>query len=216
MHAGVVASDPGPTRVLLIEPMNLLRGALAKVLAGEVDVQVVAELGGYDELGAATPTPGPNVAVLGLNPPTTEGLAAVSWLAEHVPGCAVLLVTGVEGTDRIRRALDGSADNRTVKGIVGTDNTPAQLLDYIRRAAAGERVVDPRLAAAQRAWRNPLTRREREILRLAATGMPDPEIAALVRLSTGTVRNYLSGIIAKTGARNRIEAVHRAQRAGWL
>ena len=147
------------------------------MLAGEADLQVVAELGGYDDLGAVSPTPGPNVAVLGLNPPTAEGLAAVSWLAEHVPGCAVLLVTGVEGTDRIRRALDGSADNRTVKGIVGTDNTPAQLLHYIRRAAAGERVVDPRLAAAQRASRNPLTRREREILRLAATGMPDPEIA---------------------------------------
>src|SRR5436305_14506985 len=105
MGAGVVASDPGPTRVLLIEPMNLLRCALARVLAGEADLQVVAELGGYDDLGPVSRTPGPNVAGLARNPPTPEGLAAVPWLADHVPGRAALLVTGVEGTDRIRRAL---------------------------------------------------------------------------------------------------------------
>src|SRR2546421_7699788 len=98
MGAGVVASDPGPTRVLLIEPMNLLRCALAKVLAGEADVQVVAELGGYDDLGAVSPTPRPNVAVLGLHPPTPHRLAPGARLPQHPPRCAVPLVTRGAGT----------------------------------------------------------------------------------------------------------------------
>src|SRR2546423_1911494 len=87
MHAGVVASDPGPTRVLLIEPMNLLRCALAKVLAGEADVQVVAELGGHDDLGAVRPTPRPNAAGRGLQPPTARRLHANCLLPAYPTTC---------------------------------------------------------------------------------------------------------------------------------
>jgi two-component system response regulator DesR len=196
--------------------MNLLRGALAKVLAGEAGFQVVAELGTYSDLPTAIAGLGPDVALLGLNPPTAEGLAAAAWLAEHVPQCAILLVTGVGGIDRIRKALNSGALDGAVRGIVGTDSTLTQLTQYIRQAAAGERVVDPQLALLPGGGRNPLTTREGEVLRLAATGKPDREIAAILGLSTGTVRNYLSGILAKTGARNRVEAVRMAERAGWI
>ncbi len=184
-------NDPVPTRVILVEPMCLLRG------------DVVGDL------------PQAHVVLLGLDPPTAEGVSAVSWLAENAPECRLLLMTSAANANRTRQAFGGTAFRRAVRGIVSTENTPAQLSRYIRRAASGVRVVDPRLSGSGPVGRNPFTAREREVLRLAATGMPDPEIAVALGLSTGTVRNYLSGILAKTGARNRVEAVHLAQRAGW-
>jgi two-component system, NarL family, response regulator DesR len=202
-------------RVLLIEPMALLRGALARVLGSEPDLSVVAEVGRYAEV-TSTGTPHPHVAVVGLDPPSAEGLAALAWLGEHLPGCALLVVTSVEGAERTWQAVRGAALDERVSGIIGTDNTPAQLVRYIRRAAAGARVLDPQLRAARGVRRSPLTRREREIIRLAATGMSDREIASKLGLSSGTVRNYLSGVISKTGARNRVEAVHLARRVGWI
>jgi two-component system response regulator DesR len=202
-------------RVLLVEPMSLLRGALARVLAGEPDLTVVAELGRYTDVPTVD-TPPPEVAVVGLDPPTDDGLAAVSWLTQHLTGCAVLVVTRVEGAERSWQALRGAGLDGTVAGMVGTDNTPAQLVRYIRRAASGARVIDPQLPAEGGIRRNPYTRRELEILHLVATGMPDPEIAAKLGLSLGTVRNHLSRIITKTGARNRVEAVHLARRLGWV
>jgi two-component system, NarL family, response regulator DesR len=202
-------------RVLLVEPMALLRGALAQVLGAERDLGVVAEVGRYADV-TSTGALHPEVAVVGLDPPSAEGLAAVAWLTEQLSGCAVLVVTSGAGAERTWQAMRGAALDRKVSGIIGTDNTPAQLVRYIRRAASGARVLDPALRAARGVRRNPLTRREREIIRLAAVGMPDREIATKLGLSTGTVRNYLSGIIGKTGARNRVEAVHLARRAGWI
>jgi two-component system response regulator DesR len=208
------ASDSEPTRVILVEPMCLLRGALARVLGGEVGLEVVAALGAYGDV--ATGLPDADVVLLGFNPPTADGVAAAGWLAENAPNRRLLLMTSAANANRTRRALDGTRFRRAVRGIVSTDSTPAQLSGYIRRAASGQRVVDPRLSGSGAVGRNPFTARERDVLRLAATGAPDPEIAAALGLSTGTVRNYLSGILAKTGARNRVEAVHLAERAGWL
>lgn len=207
------ANDPEPTRVILVEPMCLLRGALARVLGAEPDLEVVAALGAYCEV--ATDLPDAHVVLLGLDPPTADAVAAAGWLAEHAPDRGLLLMTSAANANRTRQAFSGTVFRRAVRGIVSTDNTPAQLIRYILRAASGARVVDPRLSGTGPAGGNPFTAREREVLRLAATGMRDPEIAAALGLSTGTVRNYLSGILSKTGARNRIEAAHRAGRAGW-
>jgi two-component system response regulator DesR len=115
-------------------------------------------------------------------------------------------------TEAVHEALD-----KHVQGFVGTDTAPHQLTEYVRRVAAGERVIDPVLAvAALSAPHNPLTAREREVLRLAGTGSSSAEIAARLHLSAGTVRNYLSAIMHKTGARNRLEAFRIAEEAGWL
>jgi two-component system response regulator DesR len=208
------ANDSVPARVILVEPTCLLRGALARALGAEAELEVVAALGAYGDVGADLPDA--HVVLLGLNPPTAEAVAAAGWLAENAPDRRLLLMTSAANANRARQALDGTGLGRAVRGIVSTDNTPAQLTRYILRAASGARVVDPRLSGTRTAGRNPFTAREREVLRLVATGMPDPEIAAALGLSSGTVRNYLSGILAKTGARNRVEAVHLAEQAGWV
>jgi two-component system response regulator DesR len=104
-----------------------------------------------------------------------------------------------------------------VRGLVGKDALPSRLADCIRRIAKGERIIDPSLAVvALRAPRNPLTTREREVLDIMAAGLPSAEIAAQLDISAGTVGNYISTIIRKTGARNRLEAVRIAEEAGWL
>jgi len=113
-------------------------------------------------------------------------------------------------------AVHGELETR-VPGFIGKDTAPAQLAQYIRRVADGERVIDPALAVA--AWsvpRNPLTRREREILRVAAEGRTSLEIANQLHLSVGTVRNYLSSVMRRTGARSRLEAIRIATDRGWL
>ena len=102
-------------------------------------------------------------------------------------------------------------------GLISKDAPPSRLADGIRRVARGERVIDPALAvAALRAPRNPLTMRELEVLRVLAMGLPSAEIAAKLDLRIGTVCNYVSTIIRKTGARNRVEAVRIAGESGWL
>jgi two-component system response regulator DesR len=104
-----------------------------------------------------------------------------------------------------------------VRGVVGTEAAPCELVRGIRRLARGERVIDAGLAVAMvAAPRSPLSPRELNVLSVAASGVPSAEVAAELHLSTGTVRNYISAILRKTGARNRLEAVRLAEGAGWL
>jgi two-component system response regulator DesR len=192
--------------------MNLFRAALAAVLSREDDLEVVAELARLTELVPIAQVVRPDVTVIDLELLTDGGLTVVSRLAAAVPRCAVVVLAGTTLTEATHHALGGH-----VHGFVGKNIPPTQLAEYIRRVAAGERIIDPVLAvAALTGPRNPLNERELEILRIARSGASSAEIAAQLHLSVGTVRNYLSTIMRKTGARNRLEAYRAAEEAGWL
>jgi two-component system response regulator DesR len=199
-------------RLLLADDQELIRGALAVVLELEDDFEVVASVGRGDEVVAAASTHRPDVALLDIEMPGIDGLAAAAVLAQEVPHCRAVILTTFGRPGYLRRAMESGA-----YGFVTKDSAPEQLADAIRRVAAGERVVDPSLAAVSlAAGVSPLTARERDVLVAARPGATVAEIARKLCLSEGTVRNYLSSGIAKTGTRNRAEAVRTADQNGWL
>ncbi|MEU4622071.1 response regulator transcription factor [Actinoplanes sp. NPDC023801] len=199
-------------RILLVEPMNLLRGALAATLSLEDDLTVVAELGCLGEaLGMARAVP-PDVAVVNVGLLAGDGLRMLTRFSTEQPHCATLVLSGPDAPGRINRVLDGH-----VRGVIGTQAAPRELVRTIRRLSRGERVIDAGLAVAMvAARRSPLSAREADVLRVAGSGMPSAEVAATLHLTAGTVRNYMSVILRKTGTRNRLEAVRVAEDAGWL
>jgi two-component system response regulator DesR len=199
-------------RVLLVEQMNLLRGALATVLSIEDDLLLVGELARVSETVTMAKAVRPDLVVIDIEPVAEESLIAVTELRESLPECGVLLLADTDRSGSLREPFEAH-----VNGFVGRHVAPAELAQCIRRVVQGERVIDPELAvAALSARRNPLTVREREVLRESASGVPSAEIARRLHLSSGTVRNYLSSIIRKTGSRNRLEAIHIATEQGWL
>jgi len=199
-------------RVLLAEDQGMMRGALALLLRLEPDIDVVAEVGsGTDVVPTALETR-PDVALLDIEMPGCSGLDAAAALREALPSCKVLIVTSFGRAGYVRRAMEAGASGFLVK-----DGPVEELAAAIRRVLAGERVIDPSLAAAAlSAGPNPLTDREREVLAAAADGSMIVDIATRLHLSESTVRNYLSAAIGKTNARNRIEAVQAARAQGWL
>jgi len=199
-------------RILLAEDQQLIRTALSVMLTLEDDFEVVAAVGRGDEVVAAARAHRPDIALLDIEMPGIDGLAAAGALAHEVPQCRSLILTTFGRPSNLRRAMESGA-----RGFVVKDAPPEQLADAIRRVAAGEHVVDPVLAAATLAGgASPLTARERDVLVAARPGMAVSEIARTLFLSEGTVRNYLSAAIAKTGARNRVEAFRTADERGWL
>lgn len=199
-------------KVLLADDHHVVRSALAALLNLEPDLTVVAEVERGDEVLPAAARAEPDVAVLDIGMPGMDGLAAAAALHEAAPAIAVLVLTGHGGPGHLRRALTAH-----VRGFLLKTAPPEELADGIRKVAAGERVLDPRLALT--AWDladNPLTPRETDVLRLAAEGAEAPEIAARLHLSAGTVRNYLTAVVAKLNARNRTDAARIARDAGWL
>jgi two-component system response regulator DesR len=199
-------------RLLLADDQALVRGALASLLGLEADLEVVAEVGRGDEVVPAARSARPDVALLDVEMPGLDGLAATAALRAAVPSCRVLVVTTFGRPGYLRRALEAGASGFVVK------DTPArQLADAVRRVHAGLRVVDPALAAESlAAGSSPLTPRETHVLRAAHDGGTVADLAAALHLSEGTVRNHLSSAIGKTGARTRAEAVRLADEAGWL
>jgi two-component system, NarL family, response regulator DesR len=199
-------------RLLLADDQELLRSALAVVLELEDDFEVVASVGRGDEVVAAASAHRPDVALLDIDMPGIDGLAAAAVLAQELPHCRSLILTTFGRPGYLRRAMESGA-----YGFVVKDSAPEALAAAIRRVAAGERVVDPALAAASlAAGVSPLTARERDVLVAARPGATVAEMARKLWLSEGTVRNYLSSAIAKTGTRNRAEAVRTADQNGWL
>ena len=199
-------------RLLLADDQELLRAALAVVLDLEDDFEVVASVGRGDEVVGAARANEADVALLDIEMPGIDGLAAAAVLAQEVPHCRSVILTTFGRPGYLRRAIESGA-----YGFVVKDSAPEALAAAIRRVAAGERVVDPGLAAASLAAGNsPLTARERDVLVAARPGATVAEIAGKLCLSEGTVRNYLSSAIAKTGTRNRAEAVLMADQNGWL
>jgi two-component system, NarL family, response regulator DesR len=197
---------------MIVGEVDLVRSALAAVLAYEDDLEVTLEIPLWDDAIAAARAHRPAVVIVDLDRYGAAGLAAVQRLGDELPECRVLLLTGHRTADILRRALAAG-----VWGIASPDTLLAQLVQWVRRIAAGERVIDSALAAvALASAANPLTEREIAVLRLAGDGMRSREIAERLYLSPGTVRNYLSAAMRKTGARNRLEAVRRARASGWL
>jgi len=212
MTAGAAGAAGAVIRVLMADDQHLVRGALAALLNLEPDIEVVAEVARGDEVVATALAVRPDVAMLDVEMPGLDGLAAAAALQSQLPSCRVLIVTTFGRAGYLRRAMEGGA-----LGFVVKDAPADRLADAVRRVSRGERVVDPTLAAATLAGgTNPLTGRERDALAAARDGATIADIANLLFLSEGTVRNYLSSSIAKTGTRNRFEAVRVADDNGWL
>jgi two-component system response regulator DesR len=199
-------------RVLLAEDQAMVRGALAALLELEGDIQIVAQVGRADEVVAQALASQPDVALLDIEMPGGDGLEAAASLRQALPTCRTLILTTFGRPGYLRRAMESGA-----VGFLLKDAPAAQLATAIRRAVAGERIVDPTLASAALSdGNNPLTERERETLAAASHGASIAEIATALFLSEGTVRNYLSTAIQKLGAQNRVEAAHIAEQKGWL
>ncbi|GAB3887503.1 response regulator transcription factor [Terrabacter terrigena] len=201
-----------PIKVLLADDQALVRGALAALLALEPDLEVVAEVGRGDEVVDAARRSGAQVCLLDIEMPGVDGIGAAASVREALPGVRTLVVTTFGRPGYLRRALEAGASGFVVK------DTPArQLAEAVRRVHAGLRVVDPSLATESLVdGANPLTEREREVLRVALRGGTVAAIAEVVHLSSGTVRNHLSSAIGKTGTSTRAEAARVAQERGWL
>jgi two-component system response regulator DesR len=198
--------------VLLAEDMELLRGALGRLLRLEDDITVVAELGRGDEIVPVAMETKPDVALIDIDLPGLDGISAAAELHRSLPQCRNLIVTSLGRPGNVRRALVAHAS-----GFLLKDTPPDQLVTAIRKIAAGERVLDAELAVTALEGRtNPLTRREAEVLSLAAEGAPAQEIAGRLHLELSTVRNYLSSVVAKSGARNRVDAIRIALSEGWI
>src|SRR5256885_4905612 len=199
-------------KVLLAEDLDLLRSALVSLLSDERDIEVVADLKCNDKVVAVALRLRPDVVVVDVDLPCTNGLTTVRELRRRLPECQIVALAPSRPAGLVQRLL--AAD---VLGAVDKTAPAARLLQAIRGAAKGELVVDVNLAVAALAVEpNPLTPRELEVLRLAAQGASGHEIAEALHLSSGTVRNYLSKVINKTCARTRVDAVRIAREAGWI
>jgi two-component system response regulator DesR len=199
-------------RVLLADDQALVRGALASLLGLETDIEVVAEVGSGDEVLPTARRTKPDVALLDVQMPGKDGLAAAAELRTALPSCRVVMCTTFGRPGYLARAMAAGA-----AGFVVKDAPPEQLVDAVRRVHNGLRVVDPALAAESLARGiSPLTDRERDVLRAARDGGIVADVAKALNLSEGTVRNHLSSAIGKTGARTRAEAGRLAEECGWL
>ncbi|MEU4213096.1 response regulator transcription factor [Streptomyces sp. NPDC026206] len=199
-------------KVLLAEDQGMMRGALALLLGLEDDIEIVAQVGDGDDILPQALEVRPDIALLDIELPGRSGLDAAAKLRTRLPECRVLILTTFGRPGYLRRAMEAGASGFLVK-----DGPVEDLAAAIRRVLAGERVIDPALAAAAlSAGPNPLTQRERDVLTAAVDGATVADIAAKVHLSPATVRNYLSAAIGKTQTRNRMEAVRAARQNGWL
>ena len=199
-------------RVLIAEDMHIIRSALVALLSLEADIEVVAELERGDTIVEAALRTRPDVAIVDIDMPGLDGLSAAQLLHEQLPQCRTLVLTGLGQPGNLLRALKAH-----VRGFIVKDAPADTLVDGVRRIFKGERVIDPELVAtAMETGSTPLTLREADVLRAAASGISTEEIATRLSLSPATVRNYLSNAIGKVGARNRIDAIRIARDSGWL
>lgn len=198
--------------VLVADDQALVRGGLVAMLNLEPDLRVVAEVSDGDQVVAAATEARPDVALLDVQMPGTDGIAAAAELRAHLPSCRVIICTTFGRPGYFARAMAAGAT-----GFVLKDAPPEHLVDAIRRVHAGLRAVDPELAAESMATGvSPLTERERDVLRSARQGRTATEIAKALHLSNGTVRNHLSSAIGKTNAVNGADAARIADNNGWL
>ncbi len=197
-------------RVVLAEDQTMVLGALAALLDLERDIEVVAQAANGVEALAAVEAHAPDILITDVEMPELSGLDVAAQLRHRVRTRVIVLTTFAR-SGYLRRALEAGVNGYLLKA------RPArELADAVRRVHRGLRVIDPQLAAESWDDPDPLTDRQREVLRLSTEGMSTADIAARLALSAGTVRNYLSEAIARTSAANRIEAARIARKKGWL
>jgi two-component system response regulator DesR len=199
-------------RVVIAEDQAMVLGALAALLEMEQDIVVMAcAANGREALNAVIKLK-PDVLVTDIEMPVMTGLELAAELRTNHPATKTVILTTFARPGYLRRALDAGARAYLLK-----DRPAAELAEAVRKVHRGLRVVDPALATeAWSAELDPLTERERQILQRAGDGRSSMEIAGELRLSEGTVRNYLSEAIAKLGASNRVDAARIARTKGWL
>lgn len=198
-------------RVLIAEDQGLVLGALAALLELEPDIEVVGRARDGREAVELAERTSPDVVLTDIEMPRLSGLELAAELKRRRHPARVVIVTTFGRSGYLRRALEAGAAGYLLK-----DAPAERLAEAVRRVHAGLRAVDPELAAAAWDEADPLTDRERQVLRLAAEGHAGARIASELHLSEGTVRNYLSEAISKLGAANRVEAARIARQKGWL
>jgi two-component system response regulator DesR len=199
-----------PIRVVIAEDQAMVLGALAALLEMEGDIRVVAQLrNGRDALQAVL-SQRPDVVITDIEMPELTGIELAAQLKGRSPA-KVVIVTTFARPGYLRRAIDAGA-----LGYLLKDSPAQELADAVRRVHKGQRVINSELAAEALSEPDPLTDRERQVLRLAGDGASSEEIAKELSLSDGTVRNYLSDAIGKLGAANRVDASRIARAKGWL
>jgi two-component system response regulator DesR len=198
-------------RILLAEDQAMLRGALAALLNLESDIDVVGACGDGESAWRELQRLQPDILVTDIEMPGLTGLELAQRIQRHGLPARVVIVTTFARGGFLRRALDAG-----VAGYLLKDAPAEQLADALRQVHRGGRAIDPQLALEAWSEADPLSDRERRVLRLAGEGMSATEIAAQLGLSHGTVRNYLSEAIGKLGVGNRIEAYRLAREKGWL
>jgi two-component system response regulator DesR len=198
-------------RIVIAEDQRMVLGALAALLETEADLTVVAQAQDGKEALRIVLEHRPDVLVTDIEMPEMSGLELANELKQRSANTAVIILTTFARSGYLRRALEAGA-----RGYLLKDRPARELAEAVRRVHRGLKVIDPDLAAEAWGEVDPLTDRERQVLRLAAEGMSTSDVAQKIGLSEGTVRNYLSEVISKLGAQNRIEAARIARMKGWL
>lgn len=197
--------------LLIAEDQAMVRGALVALLGLEDDFRVLGEAGDGEAAWTAVQAQRPDVLVTDIEMPRCTGLELAQRIRDAGLPTRVVILTTFGRAGYLRRALEAG-----VRGYLLKDAPSDQLAAALRQVQRGARVIDPQLAVAAWGDSDPLTDRERQVLRLAGEGRSSAEIAEALSLSQGTVRNYLSEAIGKLGAGNRIEAYRTARQNGWL
>lgn len=198
-------------RVLLAEDQSMVLGALAALLDLEPDIEVVGRAHDGREALDLLEKARPDVVLTDIEMPEMSGLDLAAELRQRGSRARVVIVTTFARSGYLQRALAAGAAGYLLK-----DSPAERLADAVRRVHAGLRAIDPELAASAWDETDPLTERERQVLRLAAEGLSTASLAARLCLSEGTVRNYLSEAIGKLHAANRVDAARIARARGWL
>ena len=195
-------------RTLIAEPVTLTREGLVALLGRETDIELAATVRSREDVLATARAVRPDVALLAAAFADRDGITVAAGMHEAVPSCRCAILSSSWRSRDLQRAAAAG-----VRGFLAWDSPAQFLTDAVRQLAVGRQVVDPRLILGEQC---PLTTREADALRAAAEGSTTAEIATVLCLSEGTVRNYLSRAIAKTGTRNRVGAIRVAARSGWL
>jgi two-component system, NarL family, response regulator DesR len=198
-------------RVILAEDQSMVRGALAALLNLEDDIEVIGEASNGIEAWELIQKERPDLCILDIEMPEMSGLDVAEKVKEHGLSCKVMILTTFARPGYLQRAMKSGA-----KGYLLKDSPVEELAKAIRQVHKGAKVISPELVVQAFDDENPLTDREQEVLKHALTGIPTAEIAKRMFLSEGTVRNYLSEIMQKVGAKNRMEAVRIVQEKGWI
>lgn len=198
-------------KVIIAEDQTMVLGALAALLGMEADIEVIGRAADGSSAARMIDAGPPDVVLADIEMPGMSGLDLAGWIQRHHSDVRVIIVTTFARPGYLRRALEAGVSGYLLK------ETPAEeLSEVVRRVARGERVIAPELALTAFDSKDPLTERERQVLRLAGQGIPNAEIGKRLFLAEGTVRNYLSEAIGKLNADNRIEAYRIARDQGWL